>query len=200
MGLRQVCSSLSEAHQNGLIHRDIKPANIFTCRLGLEYDFVKVLDFGLVKRTYQEEGESRLTADGLISGTPAFIAPEMVASDQQVDGRADLYSLGCVAYWLLTGQLVFSGSNQMKILMDHVQTPPIPPSKRTELEIPATLEEIVMACLEKDPDKRPKDARELEKRLASVQLAQAWNIERAQHWWSMHLPEFSGSRTSPGES
>ena len=189
--LRQACQSLSEAHQGGLIHRDIKPANIFTCRLGLEYDFIKVIDFGLVKRTYLGEGESKLTADGLIHGTPAFIAPEMVASEGSIDGRADLYSLGCVAYWLLTGKLVFDGSNQMKVVMDHVQTPPVSPSQRTELQIPPELDNIIMACLEKDPAKRPQDANELDQRLAAVELSESWTGERAEKWWKVHLPEFA---------
>jgi hypothetical protein len=189
--LRQVCRSLGEAHASGLIHRDIKPANIFTCRLGLQYDFVKVLDFGLVKRTYLGEGESRLTADGLISGTPAYLAPETVASEEKFDGRADLYSLGCVAYWLLTGKLVFENANQMKMVMDHVQAPPVPPSQRTELEIPPALEEIIMTCLEKDPDKRPQDALELDRRLAAVALGGDWSEERAEKWWKVHLPEYA---------
>jgi serine/threonine-protein kinase len=189
--LRQVCWSLTEAHASGLVHRDIKPANIFTCRLGLRYDFVKVLDFGLVKRTYLGEGESRLTADGLISGTPAYLAPETVSSDEAFDGRADIYSLGCVAYWLLTGKLVFEGANQMKMVMDHVQTSPVPPSQRTELEIPPGLEEIVMSCLAKDPAQRPQDALELDRRLAAVAPGKSWGEERAEKWWKVHLPEFA---------
>jgi serine/threonine-protein kinase len=189
--LRQACQSLAEAHESGLIHRDIKPANIFACRLGRQYDFVKLIDFGLVKRTYLGEGESKLTADGLIHGTPAFIAPEMVASEEKIDGRADIYSLGCVAYWLLTGKLVFEGSNQMKMVMDHVQTAPVPPSQRTELEIPPALEEVVMACLEKEPSKRPKDADDLDRRLTSVDLAESWTKERAEKWWRVHLPEYA---------
>jgi serine/threonine-protein kinase len=194
--LRQACRSLTEAHSSGLIHRDIKPANIFTCRLGLEYDFVKVLDFGLVKRTYLGEGESRLTADGLVSGTPAYIAPETVSSEEKVDGRADLYSLGCTAYWLLTGKLVFEGANQMKVVMDHVQTPPVPPSQRTELEISNGLEEIVMACLEKDPARRPRDALEVDRRLAALGLDDAWSGERAEKWWKVHLPEYAKKTVS----
>ena len=189
--LRQACWSLSEAHSSGLIHRDIKPANIFACRLGLQYDFVKVLDFGLVKHTYLEKGESKLTADGLITGTPAFIPPEAVASEEKIDGRADLYSLGCVAYWLLTGKLVFEGANQMKMVMDHVQTVPVPPSQRTELEIPPGLEEIVMTCLEKDPDRRPQDADDLDRRLAGITLEEPWSGERAEKWWKVHLPEYA---------
>jgi serine/threonine-protein kinase len=186
--LRQVCHSLAEAHRNGLVHRDIKPANIFTCRLGLEYDFAKVLDFGLAKQSFLDSDQSQLTAEGLISGTPAFIAPELVSGKGSVDGRADIYSLGCVAYWLLTGQLVFEGSNQVKMVMDHVQTSPVPPSQRTEIEIPESLEEIILDCLEKDPDKRPQSAEELERRLATVALEESWSTERAERWWKMHLP------------
>src|SRR5258708_21435974 len=98
--LRQVCQSLAEAHGEGLVHRDIKPTNIFLCRMGIQYDFIKVLDFGLVKAALGE-GESRMTREGVTTGTPAYMAPEVVMASEQVDGRADLYGLGCVAYWLL---------------------------------------------------------------------------------------------------
>src|SRR4030095_16115328 len=104
--LRQVCQSLAEAHRAGMVHRDIKPTNIFLCRMGIQYDFVKVLDFGLVK-TVLSEGESRITRDGGTTGTRAYMAPEVAMASEPIDGRADLYGLGCVAYWLLTGHLVF---------------------------------------------------------------------------------------------
>jgi serine/threonine-protein kinase len=180
------------------VHRDIKPANIFTCRLGMEYDFIKILDFGLVRRKQFADSESRLTADGIVSGTPAYIAPELVTGGAEIDGRADIYSVGCVAYWLTTGNLVFEGNNQMKIVMDHVHTPPVPPSKRTELEIPKKLEEIILSCLEKKPEDRPPDALELDRRLASVGVDSSWSSERAEQWWKMHLPEHFQSTNSLG--
>ena len=132
--LRQVCHSLADAHARGLVHRDVKPANIYLCRMGLEYDFVKVLDFGLVK--YRDRGsmqQSFMTLDHQTTGTPAYMAPEIILGEAEVDRRADVYALGCVAYYLLTGQLVFEADTPMKMLMQHVQSVPLPPSKRTEL-------------------------------------------------------------------
>ncbi len=136
--LRQVCHSLADAHARGMVHRDIKPANIYVCRMGLEYDFVKVLDFGLVKlRERSGDTESLLTLDHTTTGTPAYMAPEIILGDADVDSRADVYALGCVAYYLLTGQLVFEAETPMKMLMQHVHTQPVPPSQRTELPDPA---------------------------------------------------------------
>src|SRR6185436_8038121 len=150
--LRQVCHSLADAHARGLIHRDIKPANIYVCRNGLEYDFVKVLDFGLVK--FKGPDAVRLTAEhaGQTSGTPAYMAPEIILGEADVDRRADVYALGCVAYFLLTGQLVFEADSPMKMLMQHMHARPVPPSQRSELPIPRELDELVLACLEKDPN------------------------------------------------
>ncbi len=131
--LQQVCHSLAEAHSRGLVHRDVKPANIFVCRMGLEHDFVKVLDFGLVQVTGPNPAhdltQSLAALEGVV-GTPAFMAPEMIVGHRQVDHRADIYALGCVAYFLLTGQQVFQGGTQMQALIDHVSTAPPPPSAR----------------------------------------------------------------------
>ena len=127
--LRQVCESLAEAHANGLVHRDIKPANIHIGTLGLREDFVKVLDFGLVRSMAGPSQESLTDAAGLTPGTPAYMAPEM-AQAGPVDGRADLYSLGCVAYYLLTGHLVFEGDTPLQTILQHVQQRPLPPSQR----------------------------------------------------------------------
>ena len=126
--LRQVCASLAEAHAQGLVHRDVKPANIHLCRMGLEHDFVKVLDFGIVKsRGHPMEGHALATAADKIIGTPAFMPPEMAAGDT-VDGRADIYGLGCVAYWLLTGRLVFDGETAYQVVAQHLNAAPQPPS------------------------------------------------------------------------
>jgi serine/threonine-protein kinase len=165
--LRQVCESLEEAHAYGLIHRDIKPANIHLGRLGLHDDFVKVLDFGLVRSIAGPSEESLTGAAGMTPGTPAYMAPEM-AHDRTVDGRADLYSLGCVAYYLLTGHLVFEGETPLQTILKHLQQQPEPPSRRTDRPIPADLETVVLACLAKRPDDRPRSAGELAERLAAI--------------------------------
>ena len=184
--LRQVCHSLSEAQSCGLVHRDIKPANIFLCRYGEEYDFVKVLDFGIVG-TARDRGETGPleTQENAVHGTPAFIAPEQ-AIGTDVDGRADIYATGCVAYWLLTGQFVFTAETPMGFLLQHAQTPPTPPSARTDLPIPRALDDLVLSCLAKDPAHRPQSARELSLRLAEVEGASAWTQDRAREWWSTH--------------
>jgi serine/threonine-protein kinase len=188
--LVQACSSLAEAHQRDLIHRDVKPANIYVCRLGIEHDFVKVLDFGLVITGAGAEKQlTRLTSDGLTSGTPAYMAPEIATGSAVADGRADIYGLGCVAYFLLTGRMVFESTSQMRVLADHVQTQPLPPSQRTEMPIPEDLEAIVLACLEKNPERRPQTAEELASRLSSCSLASAWTSERAERWWQTNLPK-----------
>ena len=187
--LRQMCHSLSEAESCGLVHRDIKPANIFLCRYGEDYDFVKVLDFGLVKGL--DDGAAPgpgLTADNVVQGTPAFIAPEQVLGGGGVDGRADIYSTGCVAYWLLTGQHVFTGDTAMAILMHHVHTAPVPPSARTGQPIPPALERLVLACLSKNPADRPQTARELSRSLGEVESAEAWSETRAREWWARCQP------------
>jgi serine/threonine-protein kinase len=187
--LRQVCHSLSEAESCGLVHRDIKPANIFLCRYGEDCDFVKVLDFGLVKALDESAGnDTVLTRENAVHGTPAFMAPEQVLGRDQLDGRADIYATGCVAYWLLTGDLVFSGDTPMEILMNHVHTPPSPPSRRSELPVPEELDRLVLSCLAKDPAERPQSARALSQRLGEIDGAEAWTESRAREWWAKHQP------------
>jgi serine/threonine-protein kinase len=184
--LRQACHSLAEAHGRGLVHRDIKPANIHLCRLGLEYDFVKVLDFGLVKHDLaSSRDETLLSAPGMAPGTPAYMAPEMATGDS-LDGRLDLYSLGCVAYFLLTGEMVFDVDNALAMISRHLQTEPIPPSIRSGRPIPRALEDIVLACLAKNPGDRPSGAAELSQRLAAIELT-AWTQEDARAWWDANL-------------
>lgn len=194
--LQQACDSLAEAHSNGLTHRDIKPRNIFLCRLGFNYDFVKVLDFGLVKNDAATElTAAGLTSDGATTGTPAYMAPEMALGSSSVDARADLYALGCVGYWLLTGQLVFEVEGAMAMALAHVQTPPVPPSQRTEVQIPEALEKVILSCLEKKPEDRPQSARELSKQLAGSDAGECWTPERAERWWRTHLPAADTART-----
>jgi serine/threonine-protein kinase len=184
--LRQVCHSLSEAQACGLVHRDIKPANIFLCRYGEEYDFVKVLDFGIVRAVRDPADTGAVhTRENAVHGTPAFIAPEQ-AMGADVDGRADIYATGCVAYWLLTGQLVFTADTPMALLLQHAQKAPLPPSARTDRPIPRALDDLVLSCLAKDPANRPQSARELSLRLAEVAGASAWTQDRAREWWETH--------------
>ena len=189
--LRAVCDSLADAHHRGLIHRDVKPANIFTCRRGRDFDFIKVLDFGLVK-TLSAEGEtlSQLTGTNATSGTPGFMAPEMVTGESPVDGRTDLYALGCVGYWLLSGQLVFDGKSPMAILVQHVREEPPTLKSRTEIDVPPRLEEILRMCLAKHPDDRPGSAEELGEMLAQVAAGlPTWTADRAEKWWRTNLPQ-----------
>jgi serine/threonine-protein kinase len=190
--LRQICASLAEAHARGMVHRDIKPSNVHLCRLGLEVDFAKVLDFGLVKCEQGDETDvTLLTSPHLTTGTPAFMAPEAALDPRSVDHRADIYALGCVGYWLLTGKLVFEADAAVSMLLQHVRTEPQPPSVRLGRSLPEALEKLVMACLAKDRAARP-EAPELERQLAA--LAPDWSEARATAWWQEHLPE---GRTNP---
>jgi len=189
--LRQVCSALQDAHANGLVHRDIKPANVVVSRAGTTFDFVKVLDFGLVKLDSPRRADPdavQLSAEDSWSGTPGYMAPEVVVGAADTDHRVDLYALGCVAYWLLTGTMVFEGENAMQVMFQHVQAEPKRPSDRVDLPIPAALEDLVMQCLEKDPARRPASAEAVSERLGVVSLTSVWTAERAEEWWAMHRP------------
>jgi serine/threonine-protein kinase len=185
--LQQACRSLGEAHAAGLLHRDIKPHNLFLCRLGLDFDVVKVLDFGIVKSL--REGAANLTTDGALTGTPAYMPPERLMGKDE-DERSDLYSLGCVAYWMLTGQPVFVGEPNA-IVIHHIQTAPQPPSKVLGHPIPERLEQIVLACLEKTPEKRPRSAVDLWHQLGEVSLDITWTPETAERWWRERFPTFT---------
>jgi serine/threonine-protein kinase len=195
--LKQICESLEEAHRRNLVHRDLKPSNVMLCKVALSHDFIKVLDFGLAKCAACEE-VSQITVENVAAGTPGYMAPEVALGADVVDGRADLYALGCVAYYLLTGELVFSESNPMSMVVKHVQTPPVPPSARTELPIPDDLERIVMACLEKDPAARPQSARHVAAALDACELA-GWTEDQAAEWWDRHLPASSSLRTTAAD-
>ena len=186
--LAQACESLAEAHENGLVHRDVKPANLYVCRSGLRYDFVKVLDFGLVaQRRAVDEAEARLTMADHALGTPAFMAPES-ALGQEVDGRSDLYGLGCVAWWIATARPVFEGASALEIVSKHVHVAPDPPSRHAPGGLPPELDALILACLEKAPENRPSTARDVARRLRAVPLAESWNEERAETWWREHAP------------
>ena len=190
--LRQACRSLAEAHERGLVHRDIKPANLFVTRLGTEYDYVKILDFGVVKDQSGHDA-TMLSNQNIVQGTPAFMPPEIVLGESSIDGRADVYSLACTAYWALTAQTVFEATSAARMLVQHVQARPEPPSKRSELFIPRQLDAILMQCLEKDPAKRPASALQLDVELSRVPCDRSWTNERAQKWWEAHLPEAAGT-------
>lgn len=189
--LVQACESLEEAHRLGMVHRDIKPRNIYLCKLGLQFDFVKVLDFGLVKTLRSSKEESLLSADGSTTGTPAYMAPEVAMGAKEIDGRSDLYGLGCVAYFLLTGELVFDEPTRVAAAMAHVHKQPIPPSQRTELPIPRHLEDLVMQCLEKDPTKRVPSAWDLARRLENLPDVTRFCRDSAEEWWRLHLPSLA---------
>ena len=185
--LRQSCHSLAEAHDRGLVHRDVKPANIYLCRLGRDYDFVKVLDFGLVKYGRDESILDTIKETSeLTTGTPAYMAPEMANGDP-VDRRTDLYALGCVAYWLLTGELVFQADSALRMLIQHIQAEPMPPSRRTGRAVPPALERLIMRCLEKDPARRPATADEVIAELDRMQLQPEWDQRRAREWWESNM-------------
>jgi len=187
--LRQACLSLAEAHQRNLVHRDIKPSNLFACRVGVEVDFVKVLDFGLVKETVPgTPGNMKLTAADALTGTPAFMAPELALGDPDVDYRVDIYALGCVAYWLLTGDLPFYATNTVQMLFKQANEPPPKPSLKSRFPVPAAVDAVILACLAKAPNDRPRDAMALVAQLDAIPFETPWTAERATEWWNVHIP------------
>lgn len=193
--LRQVCDSLEEAHRQELIHRDIKPSNIFACQVGIEYDFVKVLDFGLVKNISRRE-TLHLTEPGLTAGTPAYMAPEVALGEPSIDGRVDIYALGCVAYFLLTGFTVFDEKTATAAALAHVNKTPLAPSKRSEMPIPPQLDRLILRCLAKNPEQRPRSAMELRRLLKAITEAPKWTQEDAENWWQTCLPISCSYRTA----
>jgi serine/threonine-protein kinase len=212
--LMQACRSLGEAHAAGLVHRDIKPANLFVCRAADEVDVVKVLDFGLVRALSSEDPhappistqavlattaaagheppvlDAKLTRAGIVMGTPEFMAPEQ-ALGSPLDGRADLYALGCVGYWLLTGRLVFQRDPPMMLLIAHIKEPP-PALEQYAPGVPRGLKRCIMDCLAKSPEHRPQTARDLLRRLAEAEAElpadEVWTEARAHAWWERHQP------------
>ncbi len=183
--LSQVCGSLSEAHSLGIVHRDVKPSNIFLTRRGDLYDWVKILDFGLAKRIKSDE-LPQITATGVVFGTPLFIAPEAAYGAEKIDPRSDIYSLGAVAYWMLTGRPPFVSGSRVELIVQHVKAEPPQPSKMTENPIPRELEEIVMRCLAKGADDRFQTAGELETALNGLQFEEPWGHGAARTWWGLH--------------
>jgi len=182
--VRQVARGLHEAHEVGLVHRDIKPANVFVCRRWGEPDAVKVLDFGLAKNK-AEPGMS-VTGHNVVLGTPLYISPEALKSTDLVDVRSDIYSLGAVAYFLLTAQPVFTGNTAVEVFVHHLHSPPVAPSERLGRAVPADLEAIVLRCLAKSSGERYPTAAELERALAACAAVEVWSADRARAWWELH--------------
>jgi serine/threonine protein kinase len=181
--LRQVCGALAEAHAAGLVHRDVKPANIFLTDRGGMYDFVKVLDFGLVKARDGNE-MANLTSANVMAGTPLYAPPEAMTHPEQVDARADVYSVGCVGYYLLTATPVFTGESIVEICMKHVNATPESLSARSGRQISCGLEGLLLRCLEKSPSDRPADAAELLKQLEACEIVGTWSAGDAAAWWA----------------
>jgi eukaryotic-like serine/threonine-protein kinase len=180
--LRQVCGSLAEAHAQGMVHRDIKPANIFlTCRGGL-HDFVKVLDFGLVKSLGADR--ANVTSPSALMGTPYYMSPEAVDQPDTVDARADVYAVGAVGYFLLTGTPVFTGSSILEICRKHASEAPQPPSLRSGKAVSRDLEALLLRCLAKAPADRPGDAAALLRELEACAVTGAWTVQDAAAWWT----------------
>ncbi len=196
--LVQVCHSLAEAHAAGVVHRDITPSNVVVCRYGRDVDFVKVLDFGLAKPPAALLGDDGgTTREGATAGgTPAFMSPEQALGARTLDGRSDIYAVGCLAYWLVTGQVVFPNTTPVATLVAHTQTPPEPPSQRTELPVPASFDALVLACIAKSPADRPSSAEELAERFASLSDVPRWSSAQARAWWDLHRPGGEKSQKS----
>lgn len=190
--LGQAASALQEAHGVGLIHRDIKPQNLFLCELGGKPDVVKVVDFGLVKQI-EERGAASLTQQNVLTGTPDYMSPEAIKSPEDVDNRSDLYALGAVAYFLITGERVFEGETIVEVCSHHLHTAPTPPSELVP-EIDPALEGIILRCLEKEPDSRPASAKDLSHQL--FDLSDDWSGADARRWWDEHRDALTEAYTS----
>jgi serine/threonine-protein kinase len=184
--LGQVCLALREAHGLGLIHRDVKPANLLVCERGGLHDVVKVLDFGLVKGIGLGSDEERLTLEGTIAGTPAYMSPEQANGQDSVDARSDIYRLGAVAYFLLTGQPPFGKERPIQMILAHLHEPARPLAD-LEPEVPGDLQEIVLRCLEKDPARRFPDVASLHEAFLACRCSSGWSEDLATDWWRMQV-------------
>ncbi len=176
----QICGSLYEAHAQGLVHRDIKPANIMINRRGGQPDVIKVLDFGLVINVEAEESSHGL------AGTPLYMSPEAIQSPSLVDACSDLYAVGAVGYFLLTGKSVFEAQTVVELLQKHVTETPIPPSQRVNITVSAAFEDVLLSCLEKSRARRPQTARDLAQMLHRCQPNGNWTVLDAEAWWTNH--------------
>src|SRR5262249_23824157 len=183
--LRQGCGSLAEAHQIGLIHRDIKPANIVLTRRGGIYDVVKVLDFGLVRTVDRPRADS--ARRDVVVGTPHFMSPEAIETPASVDSRGDLYSVGAVGYWLLTGKTLFDSDDVTELLKHQVNMVPSTPSTRLGTQVSPDQEDIILRCLSKTPDQRPPSAAALDRALAECASAGSWTVQESETWWRTRM-------------
>jgi serine/threonine-protein kinase len=187
--LIQACHSLEEAHHAGLVHRDLKPANLMVCRYGLEEDFVKVVDFGLVKDDSEQDeaapNQARLTSENVVLGTAAYLAPESLKGSAHVDERADIYALGCIAYWMLTQKLVFESNVITEMVRAHLQDDP-PRASATIAGLPEAFDQLIADCLAKSPEQRPRSAAAVAATLRSLEFSSPWSTERATTWWKKH--------------
>jgi serine/threonine-protein kinase len=179
----QVCAALNEAHGIGLVHRDIKPANIFCAYRGGVFDVAKLLDFGLAKPTVNVGRDTQLTMEGTVTGSPLFMSPEQASGEDGVDSRSDIYSLGAVMYYMLTGQPPFAFENPVKVMIAHASHDVTPP-RQLNPEISVEIEEVILRCLEKDPDDRFQDVLALQRALREAALDDPWTSDHAAQWWS----------------
>lgn len=179
--LRQICGALGEAHKIGFIHRDIKPENILLCCQGGEHDVAKLFDFGLVRNITEDEPSSKITRDGASVGTPHYMSPEQVVGEE-VDLRSDIYSLGAVAYFLLTGKTPFDGANAAAVMYARLKQP-VPSPTRERPEVPPDVERIVRRCMAREPSDRFSDVLSLSRELSKCACAADWEDERAAQWW-----------------
>lgn len=213
--LHQITESLQEAHHIGLVHRDLKPANIFICRYGLKTDFIKVLDFGMVKFqndlqetvarfSKQEVSQNiELTTEGQLAGTPAYMAPEMIEG-KNIDHRYDIYAFGCLAYGLLTARKLFEHDHLEGQFYAHISETPTPPSQVLGKQIHPTLEALILKCVEKKPENRPQSIQEIRTVLLGLRYPDPWTAEKADEWWSKWMPTNGdatvGNLSSEGET
>jgi len=200
--LIQICDSLSEAHALGLVHRDIKPDNVFLCHRGGIPDCVKVLDFGLI-REFQSEIPASPVFPSTIEGTPSYIPPEAIHNRSPIDPRSDLYSVGALGYYLVSGQPVFDAEDVAQLYEKHLRELPMPPSRRTANPVGREFENLLLECLAKEPGDRPLSASALREKLASLTETAPWNHHQGAAWWEAHpeasingLPHAAGSSTS----
>jgi serine/threonine-protein kinase len=197
--LQQVCGALAEAHGRGLIHRDIKPANIILTERGGMPDIAKVVDFGLVKHLdpHGTDATMAVTKANVLTGTPLYLSPEAIRGEHYVDARSDLYALGAVGYFLLTGRPVFEAATVVEVFAHHLHTEPVPPSERIATPIPNVLELAILRCLAKDPAQRPPDARTLQLLLARCPCVVPWTTEQASEWWEAYRSKRTSRRAPP---
>jgi serine/threonine-protein kinase len=177
----QTCEALREAHEKGLVHRDIKPGNIFAAHRGGAYDVAKLVDFGLAKPLLDTESPE-LTQEGGITGSPLFMSPEQAVGEVEIDGRSDIYSLGAVAYYLITGKPPFYYDKPLKLVIAHAHDD-VPPPSQIHPGVPADLERVILRCLEKSRSDRYTDVEEVRQALAQCESSDGWSREAAADWW-----------------